>query len=184
MRASFFMPTGTNVGATPAVSITPVQVFCDDVTSLFISGTVTVNIGGADPATYDAADFGSAQRIIQQINNAMQSGAGASVLIVDIPTALTWTSLTPNTVSVNSQYTTIEVAGSGFSNANITQLQFQDTSTPPNIVQVQLFNLDSNTSISIENLLTFFTVAGTYTLYYSTDYGATWNTTGLNMTAS
>jgi hypothetical protein len=44
MRNNFVMPIGTKVGLTPVASITPVQIFCDDVTSLFISGTVTVNI--------------------------------------------------------------------------------------------------------------------------------------------
>ena len=180
MRASFFMPTGTNVGATPAVSITPVQVFCDDVTSLFISGTVTVNIGGADPATYDAADFGSAQRIIQQINNAMQSGAGTSVLIVDIPTTLTWTSLTPNTFAAGTTGPFYTVAGTGFLASGVSDLKLSNES---NSYESNAFITDDGT-MTDDSASDYTLVAGNYTLYYSTDQGVTWNTTGLTAVIS
>jgi hypothetical protein len=125
MRNNFVMPIGTKVGLTPVASITPVQIFCDDVTSLFISGTVTVNIGGADPVTYDALDFGSAQRIIQQINNAMNSGDGASAIISDTPTApITFSSIlwsTDGGANWNSgnapalSSTIFQINGTGFS---------------------------------------------------------------------
>jgi len=97
MRKSIIMPVGTKWGGT--TSVLTVQIFDDTIFSLFISGTVTVNIGVSGSftaATYDAVDVGSAQRIIQQINNAMNSSGDMSVSIVDaaspaLPTGLTGT---------------------------------------------------------------------------------------------
>lgn len=186
MRSSFFMPVGTKVGLTPVASITPAQIFSDDVTSLFISsndivnGPWTVNIGGADPATYDAIDFGSAQRIIQQINNAMQSGTGSPVLIIEIPTTLTWTSLTPNTFQAGTTGLFYTVAGTGFlaSGVNDLKLSNESNSYPSNA-----FITDDGT-MTDDSALDYTLVDGNYTLYYSTDQGVTWNTTGLTAVIS
>ena len=185
MRASFFMPTGTNVGATPAVSITPVQVFCDDVTSLFISGTVTVNIGGAAPVTYDAADFGSAQRIIQQINNVMQTNNPTPVLITDTASAVVWGGISSNPTPVLNNNPTnyiVSITGTGFSGSGINQLKLDDGAG--DVVIVDPPNIVSDVSIifgTVDNEPAQFPAAGNYAISSSADGGMTWAATGLTL---
>ena len=99
---------------------------------------------------------------------------------ITLPPLSPWASILPNTQALNTPIVVMTVSGTGFSTA-ITQLQFEDVSS--DIVVVSSFNLNSPTSITIENTLTFFTVAGAYTLYWSPDYGTTWNSTGLIITA-
>ena len=182
MRSSFFMPVGTKVGLTPVASITPVQIFCDDVTSLFISGTLTVNIGGADPATYDALDFGSAQRIIQQINNVMEGGS-SNALIIDTPSGLSWASITPDNTAGSVNNPQFTIAGSGFSNSGINAIKLSQGVVSG--MWLPGFNMNIASDISIVlNAGYFYMSPAVYTLYYSTDNGATWTTTGLTVTAT
>jgi hypothetical protein len=179
------MPIETSVGLTPVASVTPVQFFCDDVTCLFISGTVTVNIGGADPATYDAVDAGSAANIIQQINNAMNSDKSVPLVITDTSTTiLVWSSITPNPQAVFQPFSPV-IFGTGFLASGITYLKLDNSAG-----QVAEFVAVISSDISMTSGTSISLNVGSppnYTLYYTTDPDVNttnWTTTGLTVTAT
>jgi hypothetical protein len=90
-----------------------------------------------------------------------------------------WTSITPNTTPIGSN-AIFAVVGTGFTSA-INTVKFDD-GTHSCITNV---TVSDNANLIIgggDN--THFDGAGVYTLYYSTDGGATFNTTGLTVTAS
>jgi hypothetical protein len=94
--------------------------------------------------------------------------------------ALTWTSVTPNTVTTAELHFTPAIVGTGFLGSGIQYLKLHDglgnenISTPVNIAD------DANMSADFGH----FIVTGVFTLYYSTDFGSSWTTTGLTVTVS
>lgn len=101
----------------------------------------------------------------------------AQNLAADLRTALTWASLTPGTASVGVA-TDFVVAGTGFMTAPVPLVQLDDGAG--HVYQPVFSSLTDSAMAWSLSLLT----AGTYTLYYSLDAGATWTSTLLTVTAS
>jgi hypothetical protein len=87
-----------------------------------------------------------------------------------------WTSITPNAGDTTTFYY-FTIAGTGFTASNVNQFKFDDGVTPI----YEGLTIDSNIQITTSNASSFFSV-GVYTLYFSTDSGVNWTTTGLTVT--
>ena len=103
---------------------------------------------------------------------------------------LTWTSVTPSTGAINTPLSP-QIAGGGFVNwfvgYGVNQFKMDDGAGHTVITNAGLQN-DQYVLVSADSggvIAPFqLTVAGTYTIYFSTDSGGTWTTTGLTIVAS
>lgn len=117
---------------------------------------VTIGVGNAADAEMVAFPIG---------------GSGAS---------LTFTSVSPNTCAQNGSCLA-NIYGTGFTGSGINLIKADDgAGHAPNAVTT----LESDTDIYIIFTGLGLTPAGVYTLYYSTDNGTTWTTTGKTITSS
>lgn len=110
--------------------------------------------------------------------------AAASPVVEAAVLAPVWTSVTPATTPINSNFSAA-IAGSGFSTLNLTTLKADDGSG--NVTPLFFGAIETDTEMDIvtgTDGQPLFPVAGVYTIYYSTDHGTTWTTTGLTVTAS
>lgn len=98
-----------------------------------------------------------------------------------IVTSPTWSSINPNSVVHDVAFPNFALVGTGFVAAGITNFQFQYSSYT---VPVAPFSVNSDTGITIADGVDEFGYAGTWTLYYSTNGGSSWTTTGLTVTAT
>lgn len=188
MRKSIIMPVGTIVAS--VTSIVPVQIFCDDITAMFISGSYTVNLAlsnNAVLATFVATDLPSAKRMINAINTAMNVTGGSAgndfTVIENYNSALAFVSVTPNTVAVSAGGTFV-IAGTGFQLVGIDRFKAEDAGNPVDNDVTQGFSIDSDVQITVIWPANSMANVTTYTIYYSKDLGVTWTTTGLTIAAS
>ena len=147
------------------------------------STTLTVTYLGTTVKTYVAASSAGAQALQQQLVAVPDNDQ--VTLLVDKTVTLLWGNITPNTAVVGDSpiYT---VNGSGFVAISHgwpprVWLKFDDGAG--NSILAGNGATTSDTSLTV-NQATAFAVAGTYTLYYSSDSGSTWNSTGLTVVVS
>lgn len=166
------------------------QVFSRNISSIqILAGApedVLIGIGGVLNAfTYTAQDAASAQNIRAQINDILSGASKAEATqLTDPPPAGTgpFTSVTPNTATVDAVYSA-SIVGAGFLSLGITDIKADDGAG-----HVYTFELHGTTDTTIAIYHSgmpdehSFYPAGAYTLYYSSDYGATWTVTDTALT--
>lgn len=121
--------------------------------------------------------------------NGLVSNVLGGVFLKNV-TALTFTSVTPSSISVGTG-TSFALAGTGFLASGITTLKLDDGAGNVNkwseasnpVGGYGVFTIDSDASITMGDSFTY-SVATTYTIYYSINGGATWTTTGKTVTVS
>lgn len=135
----------------------------------------TYTAGGT--ATYAAGSSGELANAIGQVDLIMTNGrAGVNMIGV---LALVWTSITPNTGAAFMYPYAATIVGTGFITSGITTLKLDDG--VGNVVTFTPGTITSDTSI---NAYWPIGPAGTYTLYFSTNGGSSYTTTGLTVTIS
>jgi hypothetical protein len=152
-------------------------------TSYAVSGSsVVFTFQGGGTYTYAAGSSGAAQNVLSQVDAANSGTPGLRIIGTG---ALVWTSITPDTASVGFNYVPT-VAGSGFLNQNFTNLKLDDGSGHAVNLPLGEFTVsdDENIILDLNTDGYIISYAGTYTLYFSTDGGATWTSTTLTITAS
>lgn len=162
------------------------EIYVKDILSaqITVGAPTVVNVGlstALNSYAYTAVDAGSALKIVQQISNARNGITAGRVAIIDLPSALVFTDVSPSAWPVNDGNYSGYITGSGFYGAGINAVQLDDGAG-------DLFNIPAppiSGDISIY-LSTFgsFTATGVYTVYYSLDSGVTRTTTGLTITVS
>ena len=142
---------------------------------------VSLRFTGLDGSVFDylAGTVENAIALSGSINAAMATPAAFTVIGGVAPT---WSGITPNTTTINQTFAGT-IAGTGFLAAGINYLKFDDGAG--HVFNGLFMNIESDTEIEFDNDGNIvFTVAATYTLYFSTDSGSTYTTTGLTVTAS
>ena len=178
MNRNIILPIGTSVANTATVSV--VQLYEDQIASLFYQaggGGFQVNIGIAgNPTAFQVlcADEPSAQLLINRLNSFLESNAQGSYTVA-VPTPLTWTSIGSAT-GYTGFAQSWNVTGAGFVTSGPNNAQLDDGLGDVFPVSIQV---NSDTSLTISGTPT---VAGTYTLYYSTAQSPAWTSTTLTVT--
>ena len=130
---------------------------------------------------YAATAPDSAAYMITQLQTFVAT-ANLTATIAEI--SLAWTSVVPSSVAVGASIGSETVNGSGFLASGINSMKFDDGSGHVfTIAAGSGLNIASDIKIQFETGYNF-TPAGTYTLYYSTDNGSNWTTTGKTVTVS
>jgi IPT/TIG domain len=95
--------------------------------------------------------------------------------------SITFASITPGTAASGVSVSFV-VTGTGFNSdvSSVEDMRFDDGNGHIAYCGESLVSSDTSENVGF----VLFPVAGTYTLYYSTDNGATWTTTGLTVTVS
>lgn len=161
------------------------QFFVANISSLQASSAnVIVGVGTVVNAyTFAATDAPTAKSIVNQINQA-KIGLLSGAVILSNGAGLTWASVTPTTATL-AVTNVWDVQGTGFSTAGINNFKADDGSGDALGASGYFFlNSDTDATLGGQDGEFRFFVAGVYTLYYSTDSGTTWISTGLTITAS
>ena len=183
-----------SVSIKPSITFTnataTTQIFISDIVSVQIASAspavVVVGLtGNATPFSFTAQDSGSAQRIVSQINDALNGFITGAVQIVDTATptpGMVWTSITPSTATSGLNTPAFTIAGTGFLASGINKLKL-DTGTGSSIVyDAGTFAIASDIAINTGPVGA--NIVAAYTLFYSIDGGASWTTTALTVTFS
>lgn len=102
------------------------------------------------------------------------------ITIEDTASTLTWVSIDPAVSSIGGSYNFI-ITGTGFTSV-INGLRLDHGAG--SLVPLNLSGVTSQTELDADNFFNPLPNTGTFTLYYSTDGGATWTTTALTVTVS
>ena len=136
--------------------------------------TITFTYTSGGTTTYSSTNTAT---VMAQID-AVKNGQGGQVVNTINDSALSFTGVSPTTGTENiAQDATL--TGTGFGTSRINYLKLDDGAG--HAVVQYLVTPYSDTEIQ---WLMLVLVAATYTLYYSTDSGATWTTTGQTVTIS
>lgn len=165
------------------------QIFISQITGIQVaSNVVGISFGTAFNAyTFTATDVATAMQMAVQINDLI-NGKTIGKILLSNNAAMTFSSVDPSTPSAATMgglgYT---IVGTGFVGSGINAIKADDgtgdvfvADAYPGgvfIISDTQMNFDFNSGPNPG-------IAGTYTVYYSTDAGATWTTTGLTIVAS
>ena len=112
-----------------------------------------------------------------------QLGRVSNFILVNGGPSLTWASVSPNAVSIPIPVV-FTATGTGFSLSGINSGQFDDGMGNSSEFDFVTINSDISISFHYGSGNFFPGVNGTYTLYYSTDNGLSFVTTGLTVVVS
>jgi hypothetical protein len=194
MRRSIFLPIGATIQH--VTSATAVQVFEDQILGMTSdsSGNVSIIAGAGNnnnPALIVVAcgSLASALSFISQIQNFMASSAPASsgpfTPVVYIINSYVFTNVLPSSWSLADGPWTgsvLNVVGTGL-NLLINAFKLDDGGGDVSISVPGSVQFSDGPNL-VCNMQTPLSVVGAYVLYYSTDNGSSWITTGLTMTVT
>jgi hypothetical protein len=186
-RRSIILPSGVTIQG--VVSAGGVQLYEDQIQSMLVDTSNNVQIvakygneNNATLFTVGTTSRKSAFDYLSQIQNFLNSDSWGRFFPIIYEAPLTFSSVAPNAVSAASttptQYT---VYGTGFYLSGINGFKLDDGAGDTGGMWAGLVN---DGVFTPEPTVIPNHVPGVYTLYYTTDFGATWTTTGLTITAS
>ena len=192
-RRSIILPPTTTVQG--AVSTSIVQLFEDQILGMIIDSSHNVQIStcttagtAAGLATVPTSSALAALGFLMQIQNFLNSDSGGSVTpFLSDDSTLVWTSITPNTVSVNVNMPPLAIVGVGFEDTfGLGQNVYFLLSTDGGNSGVEVVGVvNSDTAISIAAGPGYqLNLAATWTVYYAAPMLDLWVTTALTVTAS
>jgi hypothetical protein len=112
-----------------------------------------------------------------QDTDGLVSNVATGIFIKNV-VSLTFTDIDPTTVTLVSGMSA-NITGTGFLGSSINAMKADDGAG--NVLTIYPSITDDSNMWTGSDV---FSVPGVYTIYYSTDFGATWTTTGLTVTAS
>jgi len=146
-----------------------------------IETTVIFTLLDTSTKIYQCTSATAAAQMITDLNTFV---ANTALFITTLSDAgvVTWSSVTPNAYTLGNTAQDYIIAGTLFLGSNVNAFK-GDNGTPG---QEGYFTplILSDTQIDMANGNVSFDFAGIYTLYYSTDNGTSWTTTGLTVTVT
>lgn len=140
---------------------------------------------------WEAGDEAYALSLVAAIKVVMTTPPTTAPFTVTIGVSLAFTSVTPSTSSVGVALEPI-IAGSGFVMSGIDTMKADDGSGHVNTWSIDsapvfgngVFTIDSDNQITLGDNGYAYPAAGTYTIYYSTNGGGSYTTTGKTIAVS
>lgn len=134
------------------------------------------------PVKYACVNSTGSAGMVTQIDTGLAAATGVnSNTVLSDSGAIVWTSLTPNTGTINTDYSGT-IAGTGFSGSGIDGFNLYSGAVP--VITNIPFTINSDTVIKIAISSLYATPAGTYTLFFTTNSGLNYTTTALTLTLS